>query len=330
MNKYNSSGHNILKRLSKGVGTMNFRAVVFCVAVLTYFTPITGCSTVHEQDTSPQKLSNGDFLAAAELAYKPYSKNEIGKNITNLKGMNKPIPTEVTKRLADYHLAAFSTYNRRFNGVALKNNKDNSLLFSFSGYQQINLQEIYQRLINFNTQENLQTPIVVDDQAQEAYKWVKTILNKKENKDAKVYVTGHSFGGYLAQYIAYNLQNDKKMKENHPVIQGVTFNSLGLLLDNGSKKQHIKVEMIQKNYKSIFTNYIINGDPLDYANKTFFKDITGNTLKSLGEVQYITSDENYKTALSQLEKTSDLWTRAQRLKPLYPYHNLIKFESKFW
>ena len=93
---------------------------------------------------------------------------------------------------------------------------------------------------------------------------------------------------------------------------------------------HNKTVALQKAYKLIFTNYIILGDPLDYANGTFFKEITGYTLQHLGNTNYITVDEKYKTALQALNQSNDMWTRASRLRPLYPYHSLTEFEKVFW
>lgn len=314
---------------------MNFRVVIFCVAVLTFFTSTTGCSEqtnmtnigIGRQGTL-EKLPDGVLLTAAELSYEPFRMNEIGKSLTEHQGVAEPLYTEMHNNLSDYHLVSVTSGKIGFSAIALKNNKDNSLLFAFSGLKRINLQDIYQRLIGFESPGNA-SPVAVDEQAQQAYKWVKSILVKKENAKSSVYVTGHSFGGYLAQYVGYQLINDKQMN-NHPLIQGVTFNSLGVLLDNGTKKLSEKTKKIQESYNPIFTNYIVNGDPLDYASKTFFEEITGYSLKHLGEVSYITVDDKYKTALQSLEKTKDLWTKAKQLRPLYPYHDLPQFEVKFW
>lgn len=311
---------------------MNYRVVLFCVAVLTFFTTTVGCSEQMVLEKLPDgvlgKLPDGVLLTAAELSYEPFLKNEIGKQLTEHQGVAEPLYTEMHGRLSDYQLVSLTSGQIGFSAIALKNTKDNSLLFAFSGLKKINLQDIYQRLIGFESPENA-SPVAVDAQAQQAYKWVKQILNKKENAGASVYVTGHSFGGYLAQYIGYQLVQDEKMKD-HPFVQGVTFNSLGVLLDNGSKKLHAKTEKIQALFKPLFTNYIVKGDPLDYASKTFFEEITGYSLQHLGNVNYITVDENYKSSLQALEKTKDLWTKAKQLKPLYPYHDLTEFESNFW
>lgn len=310
---------------------MNYRVVLFIVAVLTLFTS-TGCSEQRVLEKLPasflEKLPDGVFLTAAELAYEPFFKKEIGKQLIDHQGVAEPLYTEMHERLSDYELVSLTSGQSNFSAIALKNMKDNSLLFAFSGLKKINLQDIYQRLIGFNSLGNA-SPVVVDAQAQQAYKWVKQILNKKEHAGSSVYVTGHSFGGYLAQYIGYQLVQDETMKE-HPFVQGVTFNSLGVLLDNGSKKLHAKTERIQTLFNPIFTNYIVKGDPLDYASKTFFEEITGYSLKHLGNVHYITVDENYKKSLQALEKTRDLWAKAKQLKPLYPYHDLTGLEPHFW
>lgn len=311
---------------------MNFRVVLFCVAVLTFFTSTAGCSEQRVLETIPDgvlgKLPDGVLLTAAELSYEPFLKSEIGKQLTEHQGVAEPLYTEMHDRLSDYELVSLTSGQIGFSAIALKNTKDNSLLFAFSGLKKINLQDIYQRLIGFESPENA-SPVAIDAQAQKAYKWVKQILNKKENAGASVYVTGHSFGGYLAQYIGYQLVQDDKMKD-HSFVQGVTFNSLGVLLDNGSKKLHAKTKKIQESFKPLFTNYIVKGDPLDYASKTFFEEITGYSLQHLGNVKYITVDENYKSSLEALEKTKDLWTKAKQLKPLYPYHDLTEFEKNFW
>ncbi|PGS52670.1 hypothetical protein [Bacillus sp. AFS041924] len=305
---------------------MNFRVVIFIVTVLTFFTTTTGCSQQEQREL--EKLPDGVLLAASELSYEAFLSKEIGKSLREHKGVSGPLLTQIHKNLSDYRLVSMTSGKIGFSAIVLKNNKNNSLLFAFSGLKNINLQDIYQRLVRFESAEN-GSPVAVDQQAEEAYDWVKSILNKKENSQSSVFVTGHSFGGYLAQFVGYQLKNDKKLK-NHLFVQGVTFNSLGVLLDDGSKKLHTKSQKIQKSYKPLFTNYIVKGDPLDYANKTFFKQITGYSLQHLGNVKYITVDENYKKSLEALEKTTDLWTKARLLKPLYPYHDLVEFESAFW
>jgi Lipase (class 3) len=312
-------GENVERRVQ-----MNYRVVIFCVAVLTFFTSTVGCSEQRELE----KLPDGVLLAASELSYEVFLNEEIGKDLTEHQGVAEPLYTKMHENLSDYQLVSLTSGNIGFSAIALKNSKDNSLLFAFSGLKKINLQDIYQRLIGFESPEN-GSPVVVDEQAQLAYKWVKSIVNKKENAGASVYVTGHSFGGYLAQFVGYQLKNDKSIKD-HPFVQGVTFNSLGILLDDGTKKLHAKTESIQQSYKPLFTNYIVKGDPLDYASKTFFEEITGYRLQHLGNVKFITVDKNYKTALEALEKTTDLWTKAKLLKPLYPYHDLVEFEAEFW
>jgi len=315
---------------------MNYRVVFFCVAVLTFFSSTAGTGEHRELDSTVgnseqrvlEKLPDGVLLAAAELSYEPFRKQEIGKSLTEHQGVAEPLYTEMHEKLSDYQLVSLTSGEIGFSAIALKSNKDNNLLFAFSGLRKINLQDIYQRLLGFESPEN-GSPVVVDTQAQGAYKWVKSILNRKENAGSSVYVTGHSFGGYLAQYVGYQLNTDEKMK-NHQFVQGVTFNSLGILLENGSKKLQAKTGKIQQSYKPLFTNYIVKGDPLDYASKTFFEEITGYSLKHLGNVNYITVDENYKSSLQALEKTKDLWAKAKQLKPLYPYHDLTEFEVGFW
>ncbi len=326
MNMLYGHGHKMKGEKVERRLPMNFRVVIFIVAVLTFFSTTSGCSL--QEPKEPEKLPDGVLLAASELSYEAFLNREIGKSLIEHKGIVDPLLTQIHKNLKDYRLVSITSGNIGFSAIALKNNKNNSLLFAFSGLKKINLQDIYQRLVGFESPEN-GSPVVVDAQAQEAYKWVKSILNKKENKEASVYVTGHSFGGYLAQFVGYHLHNDKQMKSNL-FVQGVTFNSLGILLDDDSNKLHAKTVSIQKAYKPLFTNYIVKGDPLDYSSKTFFKQITGYSLQHLGNVKYITVDENYKTSLEALEKTTDLWTKARLLKPLYPYHNLAEFESVFW
>ena len=334
---HNMEGENVERRLP-----MNFKVVIFCVAVLTFFTT-TGCSKQSELEKLPdgvlstasepspeslEKLPDSVLLTASELSSEAFLNKEIGKSLTEHQGVAEPLYTQMHENLRDYNLVSLTSGKIGFSAIALKNKNDNSLIFAFSGLRKINLQDIYQRLIGFESPEN-GSPVVVDAQAVQAYKWVKSVLNKKENEGASVYVTGHSFGGYLAQFVGYQLKNDGKMKD-HPFVQGVTFNSLGVLLEDGSKKLHAKTKIIQQAYNPLFTNYIVKGDPLDYASKTFFEEITGYTLQHLGEVKYITIDENYKSTLETLEKTKDLWTKAKLLKPLYPYHDLVEFESEFW
>ena len=301
------------------------RAVLFCVAAMTFMTTSAGC---RQQQIFPKKLSNETFLAAAELAYEKFQPDEIDKPIIDHQLITQPLATKVHKNLSGYRLLSVKMINGNHGAIALKNVKTNSIIFSFSGLRSINLQAIYSKLAEFQPPTNQTSPVVVDDQATVAYDWVRSILKQQKNANSSIYLTGHSFGGYLAQYVGLRLNEGNKNK--YPIIQGVTFNALGILLDNQDKKLHNKTVALQKEYKPIFTNYIIMGDPLDYANGTFFKEITGYTLQHLGNTNYLTVDDKYKTALKALNQSTDMWTRASKLRPLYPYHSLTEFEKVFW
>lgn len=91
--------------------------------------------------------------------------------------------------------------------------------------------------------------------------------------NTKIYITGHSLGGYLATYA---LGKSLKMDElKNKIVKVITFNALGLgyIADKSIEDQLSKVN------ENILINYAIKGDIVSKIGKHFTKLIYLNCLK---------------------------------------------------
>lgn len=88
----------------------------------------------------------------------------------------------------------------------------------------------------------------------------------ENHPNANIYVTGHSLGGYLAQYVTYKAY---KNNETENLIHTTTFNPLALWkAGTNLKMPDLRV-----------TNYIIDGEMLNDINKKFSLENFGETIK---------------------------------------------------
>lgn len=90
-----------------------------------------------------------------------------------------------------------------------------------------------------------------------AIRFATDIINENKNIE-KIYLTGHSLGGYLSQYVAYYLYKKLKFKK----IKVVTFNSLGFCAPNHINNQRqfpiIKDPLIIDFIKFFLTTKLLN------------------------------------------------------------------------
>lgn len=91
--------------------------------------------------------------------------------------------------------------------------------------------------------------------------------------DTKIYIAGHSLGGYLAIYGLGKILKMKELKDK--VVKVITFNALGLgyIIDKSIEKE------LSESAVSILFNYAIKGDIISIIGKHFTKLIYLDSLK---------------------------------------------------
>lgn len=91
---------------------------------------------------------------------------------------------------------------------------------------------------------------------------------------SKIYIVGHSLGGYLATYCLGRMLQIEELK--HKIVKVLTFNGLGLgyIKDKSIKETLFKVS------PDIIVNYSVNGDVVSLIGQHFTKTVYLKSLKS--------------------------------------------------
>ncbi|GAA0861642.1 lipase family protein [Paraclostridium tenue] len=170
------------------------------------------------------------LLESADLASKIIEKNPIGQTIGELF-------TDKYKSIKDFKVIRYENGNRGFGGIALR--CGNSLIVSYKPTRS------YMDWIgNFTTQ------FMPHPQRDYAIEFIRPLVSN----DTKVYISGHSLGGLLAQYATYDLVN-----KGYNNIKTVTFNSANTFNPKHIKGKYappiIKNSLI-KDYISAYMNLI--------------------------------------------------------------------------
>lgn len=164
------------------------------------------------------------LFESADLASKIIEKNPRGKTIGE-------IFKDKYKSIKDFKVIRYENGERGFGGIALR--CGNSLIVSYKPTRS------YMDWI-----ENFTTQFMPHPQRDYAIEFIKPLVNN----DTKVYISGHSLGGLLAQYATYDLVN--KGYEN---VKTVTFNSANTL-----NPKHIKGKYAPPIIKnSLIKDYIV-------------------------------------------------------------------------
>lgn len=170
------------------------------------------------------------LLESADLASKIIEKNPIGQTIGELF-------TDKYKSIKDFKVIRYENGNRGFGGIALR--CGNSLIVSYKPTRS------YMDWI-----ENFTTQFMPHPQRDYAIEFIRPLVSN----DTKVYISGHSLGGLLAQYATYDLVN-----KGYKNIKTVTFNSANTFNPKHIKGKYappiIKNSLI-KDYISAYMNLI--------------------------------------------------------------------------
>ncbi len=166
------------------------------------------------------KVTEYMLLESAGIVSKGINKSDIGKKI-------KEVYKDKYKSIENFKIIRFEDGSNEFGGIALK--QGNALIVAYKPSRS------YRDWIgNFTTQ------FMPHPQREYAIDFITPLVNK----DIKVYITGHSLGGLLAQYATYELVN-----QDYNNVKTVTFNSANTLNPRHMKGEYappiIKKELVR-------------------------------------------------------------------------------------
>lgn len=150
---------------------------------------------------------------------------------------------------------------RKFTGSSFSVNtyqKGNNIVVAFRGTDEGIIQENLSYFISAKGHE----------QAKYAKEYIDKLSNKEfVDENTKIYITGHSLGGYLALYATGELLHLGKLEKNF--IKCVTFNGLGISYSDPYNIQ----DALKKLNDNQLINYRIHGDLVSKIGKHFTKFI---------------------------------------------------------
>lgn len=178
-------------------------------------------------DEEPRNISvSGEMLLKlADLSYEKLEKDNIGKKVKEISGQlgsDKYAPN-ISRDEIDL-MTIINLQNgcgtfAGFGALAVKSGRNLIVSYPGTGIDKFDIGDIWADLF-IVTDSNYQT--------KKAYKFMKDTLSKLKGEIDNIYISGHSLGGYLTQYMTYQcVENtfDDKSLVNNANIKAVTFNS---------------------------------------------------------------------------------------------------------
>ena len=216
------------------------------------------------------------LLESADLASKIIEKNPIGQTIGELF-------TDKYKSIKDFKVIRYENGNRGFGGIALR--CGNSLIVSYKPTRS------YMDWI-----ENFTTQFMPHPQRDYAIEFIRPLVSN----DTKVYISGHSLGGLLAQYATYDLVN-----KGYKNIKTVTFNSANTFNPKHIKGKYappiIKNSLI-KDYISAYMNLIPKKNEDYIIDASYITSFLNKSIKYKGFVNI----NNYKFQKSDFKNYNNI------------------------
>ncbi|MGL5752596.1 MAG: Mbeg1-like protein [Paraclostridium sp.] len=180
--------------------------------------------------TNSVDVNDYTLLKSASMASEKIHENSIGKSVKEVFG-------DKYEELKDFIIVRYENGDKGFGGIALRN--DNNIIISYKPTRN------YKEWV-----ENFTTQFMPHPQRKYAIEFIEPIINKNDN----IYISGHSLGGLLSQYVTYYLNN-----EDYNNIKTVTFNSANILNPKHMKGQYgppIIKENLKEQYKEVYLNII--------------------------------------------------------------------------
>jgi hypothetical protein len=206
----------------------------------------------------PIHVSENMLLESADLASKVIDKNPIGKTIGE-------IFKDKYKNIRDFKIIRYENGNRGFGAIALKH-KD-ALIVSYKPTRS------YSDWI-----ENFTTQFMPHPQREYSIDFISPLVNK----DIKIYISGHSLGGLLAQYATYELVNS-----GYDNLKTVTFNSANTFNPEHIKGKYappiIKKDLI-KDYGLAYKDLLPKKDEKYIIDASYITDFLNKSIKYNGFV----------------------------------------------
>lgn len=219
--------------------------------------------TSYAYDDDSDSVSDREILLLSVLSYNNEQKEDV-TTMTNIRFLLEPFCNYASlSELQGWKAVEYSNINpdlsskSGFSAVCYK--KNNNVVIAFRGTDSNIVMENKSYLVPFKRHA----------QAKHAVEYVDFVSQCDFiDENTKIYVCGHSLGGYLAMYATpYVLHNDV-LKDKF--VKTVTFN--GLRIGNTSDK--IVTETLKSLSSSQIVNYRTNGDIVSVISKKYNPQIT--------------------------------------------------------
>ncbi len=217
--------------------------------------------TVSAKDND--QVANSDLLISCILAYSNEPWNTLNGLSSRSKSIDKLFAGYTNNinfkgwTLEDYIINTSLDSDYSFSAITLK--KDNNIIIAFRGTDSGMFMENKRYILPFTTHP----------QAKFACNYLNKIMNSNiVDENTKVYLTGHSLGGYLAVYAFGNALNYSPWQNQ--IVNVTVYNALGIgLTDNRNIRKVLKSKDVDR-----LTYYRVKGDIVSQIGTHFKNQIT--------------------------------------------------------
>lgn len=270
------------------------------------------------------EVSDRDLLIFSTLSYYSNTKNNLQGEINAAKKAKElPISVKEEKNvLGLWKKLYFLSEAVGFSATAYYNDRDNVVVLAYKGTTIPDGFDMSDDLDTYFKKQNFQARLATN--------FVRVIFSKAYNGEfekyglkgteapsLKVYITGHSLGGFLAQKagvdfvqgIDFGTKKGIKKTSNKNIAKVRTFNALGFgdpsKLSKSEQDNYITVNQWLRNkrgeYLALIINYTIKGELADVANKVTKK-------VKLGYVKYYSNSQTEKMNMIQKHKLVNFYS----------------------
>lgn len=248
------------------------------------------------QDTEPKKrnVTTTTLLKFSDISYQELKQQYVGNKVKEIKGKlgnsyyNGNISREDIDKWNIIDLDNGYGYMAGFGALAVVDGRNLIVSFPGTGADFGDIVADASIVAGELGNSNYQTT--------EAREFIRKVLKKLKGKIDNVFVTGHSLGGYLAQYAVFNCVENKledKTLTRDIEIKGVTFNSarfsstkalqddFTLFLNKNTPSENVFGD--KGKYKDIVTNYRIEWDPVSSSINGYF---LGKTVELADKIRW--------------------------------------------
>ena len=215
-------------------------------------------ATCYANEYKPCNVSDRELMLLSYIAYSNEQKEDITE-MTNTRLSIKPFcdyaslsELEGWKNVDSSHISMSLYDNDGFSALCYK--KDNNVVIAFRGTDSNIFLENMSYLIPYNDHV----------QAKHAAKYIDFVASSNFiDKNTKIYLCGHSLGGYLAMYATPYVLVNNVLKDGF--VKTVTFNGLNI----GRTSNIFVVNILKSLSTSQIVKYRIRGDIISSMSKSY-------------------------------------------------------------